>query len=263
MFGEGNLSSAGADFIRVPPLRNFDDRIDKMASVFVTGSPANTWAGTIDVALGVEWRTVDASYKPDNRLNRMTRLPGIRVLGSTDPMRSSRSIPKRSSPWPRTLLGQVSGDEIGARYSDYEHADSFWTYKAGAEWRPFDSLRLRVMRQHSVRAPTIFDMFLEQSLYTWAITYDPCSALADPVGTGNADKCIAQGLPADQVGVFEAAQGYPVDFLDGGNLDLGPETGDTWTAGFVLTLSSLPNLSVAVDYFDFELEDTIGGLDSY
>ncbi len=105
MFGEGNLSSAGADFIRVPPLRNFDDRIDKMASVFVTGSPANTWAGPIDVALGVEWRTVDASYKPDTSIDPNDTLawdPGVGIDGSDEVFEVySEAIIS----WPKTLPG--------------------------------------------------------------------------------------------------------------------------------------------------------------
>ncbi len=104
-------------------------------------------------------------------------------------------------------------------------------------------------------------MFLEQSLYTWAITYDPCSASADPWAPVTPTSALRRDCRQTR-SVCSRQPRISRRFLDGGNLDLGPETGDTWTAGFVLTLSSLPNLSVAVDYFDFELEDTIGGLDS-
>lgn len=263
LFGEGNLSQEGADFIRVPPLHNTSDRTDKMVSVLITGSPMNTWAGPVDAAFGVEWRDADANYIPDSSIDLNDTLawdPGVGVDGSDEVIEAYAEaiIPlAQDATWARYL-----GLEVGGRYSDYEHADGFWTYKAGAEWRPVDSVRLRTMQQHSVRAPTIDDLFYEQWVYTWTIDYDPCTASAEPIENGNLEKCILQGLPEDQVGVFEATERYPVDFIDGGNQNLKPETGDTWTAGVVLTPSFLSSLTVSVDYFEMKLEDTIGWIDS-
>ncbi|MGB5690958.1 MAG: TonB-dependent receptor, partial [Woeseiaceae bacterium] len=262
-FGEGRLSQEGADFIRVPALHNQEDSDARMVSLLVSGSPFETWAAPVDVAIGFEWRAQDASYTPDPAVDINDTLawdPGVGVDGSDEvyEVYGEAVIPlAEESAW-----AQYLGLEVGGRYSDYKYADPFWTYKVGGEWRPVDSLRLRAMRQHSVRAPTIFDLFLEQSLYTWAVGYDPCSASADPVGNNNVEKCVLQGLPADQIGVFEATQAYAVNYVYGGNQDLEPEAGDTWTVGLVLTPSTLSNLSVSVDYFSFELEDTIGGIDS-
>ena len=63
--------------------------------------------------------------------------------------------------------------------------------------------------------------------------------------------------------MFEAALRYPVDFVYGGNPDLRPEIGKTWTAGVVLSRTALTHWTFAIDYFSLEVEDTIGGVDPY
>jgi outer membrane receptor protein involved in Fe transport len=116
------------------------------------------------------------------------------------------------------------------------------------------------MYQHAVRAPNLEELFTRQVSFVWAWTdgEDPCSASLDPVGTGNRDKCIATGIPPEQIGVFEALGGYPVTTITGGNPDLEPESSDTFTVGGVFSPVSIPGLIIAVDYYDLEITDTIG-----
>ena len=47
------------------------------------------------------------------------------------------------------------------------------------------------------------------------------------------------------------------NFLQGGNLELMPETSDTYTYGVILQPRFLPKLAMSIDYFDIEIEDTI------
>jgi iron complex outermembrane receptor protein len=154
--------------------------------------------------------------------------------------------------------------EIGGRYSDYDHAGSVDTYKMGLEWRPIAGFGFRGMYQRSVRAPNLQEAFQEQGVDEGTFVQwqdDPCSASSDPVAAGNVEKCIATGLPADQVGVFEAFE-FPTLYYWGGNPDLEPETADTLTIGIVIAPDSMPNLQLAVDYFDLQVEGGIGGLDA-
>ena len=155
--------------------------------------------------------------------------------------------------------------EIGARWSDYKNAGSVTTWKAGLDWRVSEALRFRFMAQHAVRAPNNSELFTQQGVSSGFVISnnfsDPCSASSDPTANGNVDKCLAQGLSRDQIGVFEATRAYPVDWTFGGNPDLVPESSDTFTVGFVLTPVSIPNLTIAVDYYDLEITDTIGDVD--
>ncbi len=269
VFGEGNLSQAGADFIRMPPHQNITEQSQELASVFISGPVGATWAGPLDIALGVEWRRDETDFRPDEVLwtgEALSTPPGTPVSGVTAVYEyyAEAVVPLLSDrPWADYL-----GVELGGRHSDYNHAGDVQTYKVGGEWQPLDGLRFRAMHQRSIRAPNSGELFEEQSTYPWWFVWwetseDACSASADPIGSGNLEKCLIQGLPADQVGVFEAALRYPVDLLTGGNPELRPEIGETWTAGFVFSPSVLPHWAFAVDYFSLSVEDTIGGVDPY
>ena len=269
VFGEGNLSQAGADFIRMRPHQNITEQSQELASVFVSGPLAATWAGPVEIAVGIEWRRDETEFRPEEVLwtgEALSTPPGTPVSGVTevDEYYAEAVVPLLSNrPWADYL-----GLELGGRYSDYNHAGDVQTYKAGGEWQPFDGLRFRAMHQRSIRAPNSRELFEEQTLYSWWFVWeegseDACAASADPIGNGNLEKCTIQGLPADQVGIFEATPRYPVDFHWGGNPDLMPEIGKTWTAGFVFSPSVLPHWTLAVDYFSLEVEDTIGGVDPY
>ncbi|HMB61064.1 MAG TPA: TonB-dependent receptor plug domain-containing protein, partial [Xanthomonadales bacterium] len=68
VFGEGRLSSAGVDFLRVPPLENSADRSQTIASVVATGSPLTLSAGPLQTAFGAEWRNDEGTFKADPAL---------------------------------------------------------------------------------------------------------------------------------------------------------------------------------------------------
>ena len=268
LFGEGNLSAEGIEFIRFADIANVGERTQKLASVFVTGSPIDTWAGPLDMAVGAEWRSDDTYFKADDALFTGDALG----FGSSSPIEGTEEVFEIYTEAVIPLVidrawADYLGLEVGARYSEYKNAGSMWTYKAGGEWQPFAGLRLRAMHQRSARAPNSSELFEEQrtefdTFVGIDSSSDPCSASADPVGNGTVDKCLIQGLPADQVGVFEATPRYPVMVLVGGNPNLIPEVGETWTVGAVISPGFLSNWTFTVDYFALEVTDTIGGIDA-
>ncbi|NCF59841.1 MAG: TonB-dependent receptor [Gammaproteobacteria bacterium] len=157
--------------------------------------------------------------------------------------------------------------ELGARTSDYSHVGSNETWKAGLSWRPVDSLLFRVMAQEATRAPNIAEIGspvvsgLEDALL------DPCSV----ANAGNIDAalqalCISTGMSAAQVGQVEDIVSGQINNFGGTNPNAlpGPETADTITAGFVWTpeFNAIPDLVVSLDYYEVDIEDTIGELTS-
>ena len=266
MFGAGRLSAEGADFVRLTGVENQASRRQTLASVVASGAPFSTWAGPVGTAFGLEWRKDEGDYAADPLLFSND------VLGyfPTAPVSGSERVWEAYAEAVVPLLGDASGGqylglELGARYSDYENAGSVNTWKAGVDWRPLDTWRLRAMAQRSVRAPNLQELFLEPvasegSVYSRG-RFDPCSASNDPVGNGNADKCVLQGLDPALVGVFEAQDAYPATVVFGGNPNLVPEEADTLTAGFVWTPARVEGLTLAVDWFDMEITDTIGDVD--
>jgi outer membrane receptor protein involved in Fe transport len=142
--------------------------------------------------------------------------------------------------------------EAGYRFSDYSTGFSKDTYKAGIDWAPIDMLRFRASYQHAVRAPNVGELFSSASVALDGAE-DPCAG-DDPTAT--VEQCALTGMTASQYGnVPENPAGQYNGFL-GGNPDLKPESSDTISYGLVFR-PDIGDLSVALDYFDIKVEDTI------
>ena len=268
LFGAGLLSDDGVAFVRAPTFTNTTSRTQALASGFVRGPLLEAWAGPVNAAFGLEWRSDDGDFHADEALFEGDATgydADSSVVGkeSLIEVYAEAEVPlAENAPFARKL-----SLELGARYSEYDKAGSTDAFKAGAEWEPFDGLRFRAMWQRSVRAPDLSEAFQEPYLTTsynffvWEPADDLCSASADPVGQGNAAKCIEQGIPADEIGLWEAT---PLNLLDdrlGGNPELQPETAETVTIGAVYT--GFENWSLAVDYYRLEVTDVIRQPDPY
>ena len=266
MFGENNMSAEAAAFVKSRPLLNPISREQKSISAFIRGNLGATWAGPISTSFGVEWRSDEGTFKADDLI-----FEGD-VLGLTGdaPVDGKETV---SEFYAEALVplaegarfAEYLGLELGARYSNYKNAGNVESYKVGFEWMPNSSIRVRGMFQRSVRAPDLLEAFQEEFFDVFPYVRnspneDPCSASANPAAAGNVEKCVIQGLPASQVGIWEATPGLPVTFFGGGNPALTPEVAETFTVGFVLGFDALPNLQISIDYFDLTVEDTIGSL---
>ena len=146
---------------------------------------------------------------------------------------------------------------MAGRHSDYSLAGKVNTYKVGGEWQVNRSIRFRSEFQRTVRAPNLHALFggTEQA---FPQVIEPCSASANPTGA-IAGLCIAQGIPASQVGVYQQ-NGAAITGLLVPNPNLEPEKSDTVTAGFVYTPRWLEKLVVNVDYYDIKIENAIARL---
>lgn len=267
LFGEGNLSAEGLDFLRFDPFTNLTSRTQKLLSAYVRGAPFDSWAGPVNVSVGVEWRSDKGDYQADEALFSDDTL-GFNPTASVNGSESVKEIYGEAA---IPLLeghgfAEYMGIEIGARYSDYDNAGGVDTWKFGGEWVLPMPLRFRTMFQRSVRAPNLQEAFTEQGLRQGSFvgstnsSNDPCSASNDPVNSGIGDACVATGIPQSQLGIYEAGLGVPTDFIFGGNPELTPETAETFTAGMVFDFDWLQGVQVSLDYFDLKVEDTIGDL---
>ena len=268
LFGAGRISDDAAAYIRYAPFVNETSREQKLVSAFVSGSPFRNWAGDVDFAFGVEWRGDTGRFTADDALFLGDSL-GYRGNSAVD---GTEEVAEVYGEFLVPLLqdrqfARYLAIEAGARFSDYKSAGTTDAYKLGGDWIPVDGIRFRTMYQKSARAPSVLeafqDQFTEFGFYVGNDSgQDPCSASTDPIGNGRLQQCVATGLPADQVGVFEATIAAPTNFIRGGNPDLEPETAKTFTVGVVVDplMDSLANrdLTVSIDYFDLEVEDTIG-----
>jgi iron complex outermembrane recepter protein len=161
---------------------------------------------------------------------------------------------------------QALSIEAGYRFSDYSTGFSTDTYKAGLDWAPVDMLRFRGSYQRAVRAPNVGELFSSQSVALDG-TEDPCAGPAGGADFPTLAECQLTGMTAAQYGNVPVNPAGQYNGLLGGNPELQPETSDTVSFGFVLR-PEIGDLSIAVDYFDIKVEDTIsstvgGNADTY
>jgi outer membrane receptor protein involved in Fe transport len=135
----------------------------------------------------------------------------------------------------------------GLRYDDWNAFDGDWTWQLGLEFQALDSLKLRGTAGTVFRVPTILDLY--RGRYdSFPTANDPCVPRGgEPIAPG----CAREGVQLDTQVLAKV----------GGNPNLFPETGDTYTVGLVWT----PELgdhgfSATVDYWSIELEDGISSL---
>jgi outer membrane receptor protein involved in Fe transport len=156
------------------------------------------------------------------------------------------------------------GVDLGYRYSDYNLAGSHSTYKVALQWNPIESLKVRGSYNRAIRAPSINELFLPEQ-ENFPQYSDPCNFNSTfrtgPDAAQVAALCQAQGIPAATLPTFTQLNPQARSFV-GGNLDLEPETADTYTAGVAWQSRAdsvwASNLSASVDYWNYEIEDVIG-----
>ncbi len=136
IFGENAMSAEAVAFLRLPTLFNTTRRTQKLASFFVRGEPFGTWAGPVKTAIGVEWRNDEGGYQADDYLFTGDAL-GLNgdasVIGEESVTEAyiEAIVPLAED----AFFGEYLGLELGARYSDYEHAGKVDSYKIGGDWQ--------------------------------------------------------------------------------------------------------------------------------
>ena len=161
----------------------------------------------------------------------------------------------------------VNGSFRYTRYSSYG-SDTTWRLLFNYAVNPV--LRMRSSLGTSFRAPALFHLNLAPVTSFVASRADPCDRFRDPSRDldpsnnlyRNCETLENQGIiPPD----YAATTGIRV--ASGGNSDLEAETSDSWTLGFIVTpdlAGRFPalglNLSVAFDYYDIDLKNSISRL---
>jgi iron complex outermembrane receptor protein len=241
------------------------------AEASVSGTVFTLPAGDVGVALGVQWRRDEIDDTPGD-ITLSGNVWGQSVSGRTAGFATSEEafgeiqIPLlRDVPFFQNLT--VSGaarltNSYAERDSDEESDkdSNNWTYKLGASWQVNDWLRFRGSMGTSFRSPALFEQFLaDQTGFQGQLAVDPCS------GYGTRDpsdiifqRCAALGIPLD----YTSAGTSSALVSSGGGIGvLDPETSTAKTLSVIFTpqrgLWDGMRFSVAVDYFDIDVEDQV------
>ena len=224
---------------------------------FVTGDLFSlpTASEPIKVVVGYEWREENFERLSD------TVFEEGQLLGQGGPTPSlvgGYNVTEFFGEANVPLLDSLALD-LAYRYSDYSTVGGQDTYRLGLDWQPVDLARFRVGFNRAVRAPNVSELYTVQNLGLWA-GVDPCGGI---LATGespeySAAQCANTGVTAAQYGNISLSPADQYNQITGGNPDLQAEEADTITLGVVLTPTD--DLSISVDYWSIEIEETITGI---
>ena len=264
-FGEGNLTQAAVEFFALTDT-TADEQVREQVFNATFHPPAiELWAGDLNTAMGVEYRRNESSFTPSESILSGDSLFFGSDVASTGVISVKEAFAEARLPLLTDVVGsKYLGVEAGVRVSDYNTLDDdVWTWKFGGEWQVTEGFRLRAMQQRAIRAPNVAELYQDSIFFGYFFGlgphYDQCSASRDPVDNGLAELCIAQGIAADQIGVFEA-DFYPTEISFSSNPDLQPEEADTLTAGLVWQPEWIDGLAASADYFQIEIDPAIGAV---
>ena len=221
----------------------------------VSGSLLALPAGNLAAAIGFQFRKEKIDDTPGAQAQ-ASNLWGSSSAGITmgsDTVKEAfveLEVPiLKGVPLAETLTLNLSG-----RYSDYKSYGGSSTYKAGLNWQVLPSVRLRVSDGTSFRAPALYELYLaNQTSFLGQASLDPCINWRDKPSSITATNCAKQGIPDN----YSAAGSSSATIFSGGGKDiLDPETSKSRTLGLILT-PSFVNLSLAIDYFDLEINDQV------
>jgi iron complex outermembrane receptor protein len=251
---EGQFSDAEKAFLFTHETGNTTYTQDLIEATF-SGELFNLPAGPVGAAVGV-------TYREDS----IDDIPGFNernanIWGSTAAGRTKGSdqvfevFAETEIPIFKGLPGIESLDvQVSGRYTEYDSYGSGSTYKLGLNWQITPAWRIRATKGTSFRAPALYELYLaNQTSFANQGAVDPCITWeTDPNPLIQAN-CAAAGVPMGYTGAGTSS----VLVTTGGGLGiLDAETSEAYTLGLIWTPSFI-NLSVAVEYFDFLVEDEI------
>ena len=146
--------------------------------------------------------------------------------------------------------------ELGYRTSDYSSTGRYPTYKVQASWAPAADFKIRAGFNRATRSPNITELFTPQGLGLGG-SQDICAGTSP---TATRAQCAQMGVTAAQYGNVSENPANQYNTIGGGNPDLTPEKGDTYTVGLVLTPTGLRGFTAALDYYNIKIDNTIGSL---
>lgn len=249
--GVGDISQEAIDYIMFTQ-RDTGGNEQESINANISGFLFNLPAGRIGFAAGAEHRKDKGWRDPDplvvvNIANTNQRQP-VSGAVEVDEVYTEVAIPLLAG----LPLVEKLETNLAARYSDYDLFGNDTNYKAGLIWTLNDQIKLRATRSTSFRVPSVPELFggISEAQLT---TADPCSNWSARSPTDAIyQNCQAAGLPTNYIQL-----GNVIRTTVGGNPNLEPEDADTFTVGAVWEPAFAAGLSVTLDYWQIEIENSI------
>ncbi|MDR7061355.1 MULTISPECIES: TonB-dependent receptor domain-containing protein [unclassified Sphingopyxis] len=268
LFGpEGSITPAAADFLSENSTSTNRTSLSQVRAIISgdVGFASPLAVQPIGFALGGEYRKYTAQQSADTLAKTAGELGGAGgaapdIDGAYDVYEAYAEIVAplvEDKPFFESLTL-----EAGIRYSDYsiKGAGGYdtWTWKAGGSWEPGAGVKFRGNYSRAVRAPNIGELFTPTSVGLTNLALDPCAGTAPTANANLRAICIAQGAPVGTIGSITNPTAAQANITTGGNLNLQPETANTWTLGVVFQPDFLPRFNLSVDYYNIKIDDVLG-----
>ena len=254
-----NLSAAGVEFLDIATTNTEATELNVIGAT-LSGQVFELPAGPIAALIGTEWRSSSVDFQPDESL-----LTGdVAGFNAISPAEGEIDVWELFGEVRLPLIAGVTGVQafdatLAYRYSDYdlEQTGGVNTFLGGLDWQVNNSLAFGTQFQRAIRAPSVGEAFGGQRLFPVSAT-DPCAVPGAENDATLSSLCVASGVPANLVGDPSIQPNTEIPGLFGGNPNLNEEESDTFTLSAIITPEALPNLRVSIDYFNIEIDDTIG-----
>ena len=241
-FGPGPLSMASFNYINANTGTYTTNTMDNVEAS-ITGSPFDTWAGPVTVALSGEARfmSLDILALGENRSGlvdctglRLCDPTALRWLSGGQSMSASNEVEEGAIEANIPLLkdspvGDSLNIDVAGRYTNYSTSGGVETWKIGLNYGVNDLLRFRSTWSVDIRAPNLYDLFQPTTTSSGSVYFD----------------------------IHTSTQNN-TQVVTGGNPNLQPEIARTFTAGMVLTPGFFPGFTTSLDYYQVRLHNAVG-----
>lgn len=243
-----------------------------LVSAFVTGDLMELPAGSVGVALGLE-------YRKDTINSTVDTLGGSGNIAAESPFAEGATIGSREvkDVYGEIVIPLISGKEFaeslvaeGAiRYTDETNFGSKITTRARLSYSPNDWVTISGSYGTSFRAANLRESFVASQFSGISGGSDPCSVPGDATSGGLylpsgenrpqvvLDNCILQGADPFVLGLSGSTT---ISTVTGGNAQgLNPETSRSWVGKIQMSppISDSVDLDLSVGFFDIKIKDTI------
>ncbi|CAH9064448.1 Vitamin B12 transporter BtuB [Pseudoalteromonas holothuriae] len=246
-----NLNSELLDAIMIEGIWTEHKATTNTFNLSAVGEVYELPAGSIQVALGVEYRTEEASNKFDDVRGKYKLVGNLAQEESNIPPKRKikeayieTSIPLLEDAY----FAKHLSIELALRYSNYSDSGSSSTPSVNIYWKPVDELMVRANYSEGFRAPTLFDLYRGREVLTdrwYSNSSDPCSN----TGWEQLPLCKSFGARVAE------AEPYQWSFEMGGNENLNPETSTSRNLGLVWTPEYIKGLSATLDFWKVDIEN--------
>jgi outer membrane receptor protein involved in Fe transport len=210
--------------------------------------------GPLGAALGFEYRDEYYQTNPDE-------ISASGDLGGTAPIYNTGEFDLfEAFAEVRLPISNIISLEAAIRASEYSTMGGVFTWRTGVDFSPTDSLTMRASASRAIRAPNLDELYSPQ-IGGFGGGLDPCVAVNKPTAAQK-DFCVTQGVPSAQKDSLETPASEGWRHFVGGNPNLQEEESDTYTVGIVLTPPQIEGFSIAVDYWNIEINDAISSVNS-